>query len=165
MTSPAPSTVNPPKQTRSRRTLERIVAASLEILATEGPGALTGISARSLEWENPHSDRTELDLADIQSSLRAVMWRNVGIERRGERLSETLEIVNFWGRYMLDKEFNFCWIGNCPQQCRHAPVVRGVRIGVVLQEHFQAGTTSVQGGNHQRSRAVGSAKISRSALL
>jgi len=33
--------LNPPKQSRSRRTLERIVAASLEILATEGPAALT----------------------------------------------------------------------------------------------------------------------------
>lgn len=33
--------VNPPRQTRSKRTLERIVAASLEILATEGPSGLT----------------------------------------------------------------------------------------------------------------------------
>lgn len=33
--------INPPKQDRSRRTLERIVAASLELLATEGPGGLT----------------------------------------------------------------------------------------------------------------------------
>ena len=34
------------------------------------------------------------------------MWRNVGIARRGERLAETIDIVAFWGRYMLDKEFN-----------------------------------------------------------
>ena len=34
-----------------------------------------------------------------------ILWRNVGIVRRGERLSETLEIVCFWGRYVLDKEF------------------------------------------------------------
>jgi AcrR family transcriptional regulator len=33
--------VKPPKQSRSRRTLERIVAASLELLATEGPAGLT----------------------------------------------------------------------------------------------------------------------------
>lgn len=33
--------VNPPKQARSRQTLERIVAASLELLATEGPSGLT----------------------------------------------------------------------------------------------------------------------------
>ncbi|MDX1645560.1 MAG: TetR/AcrR family transcriptional regulator [Longimicrobiales bacterium] len=33
--------LNPPKQERSQQTLERIVAASLEILATEGPAGLT----------------------------------------------------------------------------------------------------------------------------
>lgn len=33
--------LNPPKQDRSKQTLERIVAASLEILATEGPSGLT----------------------------------------------------------------------------------------------------------------------------
>jgi len=35
------SRVNPPKQSRSRRTLERIVGAALEILETEGPDGLT----------------------------------------------------------------------------------------------------------------------------
>ena len=35
------SHVNPPKQSRSQRTLERIVEASLELLATEGPAGLT----------------------------------------------------------------------------------------------------------------------------
>jgi len=33
--------VNPPKQSRSRRTLERLVGAALEILEAEGPDALT----------------------------------------------------------------------------------------------------------------------------
>jgi L-aspartate oxidase len=51
------------------------------------------------------SERTELDLSDIRNSLRSLLWRNVGIVRRGERLTETLEIVDFWGRYVLDKEF------------------------------------------------------------
>ena len=62
-------------------------------------------AARSIGWANAPSDRTTLDLADIRNSLRAIMWRNVGIVRRGERLAETLEIVSFWGRYVLDKEF------------------------------------------------------------
>jgi AcrR family transcriptional regulator len=35
------SRINPPKQSRSRRTLERILGATLEILETEGPDALT----------------------------------------------------------------------------------------------------------------------------
>jgi L-aspartate oxidase len=49
------------------------------------------------------SPRTELDLADVRSSLRSLMWRNAGIERCGERLSESLEIIGFWSRYVLDK--------------------------------------------------------------
>jgi len=71
--------------------------------------ALAGINdkltARPIDWANPASQRTELDLADIRNSLRSVMWRNVGIVRRAERLAETVEIVDFWGRYVLDKEF------------------------------------------------------------
>lgn len=36
-----PPRVNPPKQSRSRRTLERLVAAALEILEADGPAGLT----------------------------------------------------------------------------------------------------------------------------
>lgn len=63
------------------------------------------LTAHPIRWENPHSDRTELDLIDVRNSLRSVMWRNVGIVRKGERLTETIEIIDFWGRYTLDKEF------------------------------------------------------------
>ncbi|MEP0844656.1 MAG: L-aspartate oxidase [Phycisphaerae bacterium] len=52
------------------------------------------------------SSRTMLDLADVRNSLRSLMWRNVGIERHGDRLDETLEIIGFWGRYVLDKLFD-----------------------------------------------------------
>src|SRR5947207_9081226 len=55
--------------------------------------------------------KTELDVADVKSSLRSVMWRNVGIERSGERLSETREIVAFWSRYVMDKSFDPSQIG------------------------------------------------------
>ena len=41
MAAPKPAQIRPPKQTRSQRTLERIVAASLELLATEGLSGLT----------------------------------------------------------------------------------------------------------------------------
>jgi len=58
-----------------------------------------------ITWSPEPSNRTELDLVDVRNSLRSLMWRNVGILRRGERLTETVEIVSFWGRYMLDKEF------------------------------------------------------------
>ncbi len=52
------------------------------------------------------SERAELDLADVRSSLRSVMWRHVGIERTGDRLSEVQEMFDFWARYTLDKIFD-----------------------------------------------------------
>jgi L-aspartate oxidase len=52
------------------------------------------------------SARTELDVADVRTSLRSLMWRNVGIERHGGHLEEAVEIINFWSRYILDKTFD-----------------------------------------------------------
>jgi len=52
------------------------------------------------------SGRTELDTADVRSSLRSLMWRNVGIERNGPHLEEANEIISFWSRYVLDKIFD-----------------------------------------------------------
>ena len=76
-----------------------------DLAGRESAQCSNSISAGRIEWANPQSSRTELDLADIRNSLRSLMWRNVGIIRNGERLTETLEIINFWGRYVLDKEF------------------------------------------------------------
>lgn len=53
----------------------------------------------------PPSSRTELDVADVKSSLRSIMWRNVGIERTAERLAETRQIIDFWSQYVMDKTF------------------------------------------------------------
>jgi L-aspartate oxidase len=55
------------------------------------------------EIERP--DRGELDLADIRSSLRSAMWRNVGVERQGTRLQDVLGMFEFWNRYALDQVF------------------------------------------------------------
>jgi len=52
------------------------------------------------------SDRSELDVADVRSTLRSVMWRRVGIERDGSRLAEVAEMFDFWARYTLDKIFD-----------------------------------------------------------
>ena len=60
----------------------------------------------SLEHQLPESTKTELDLVDVKSSLRSVMWRNVGVERTGDRLEETREIIAFWSRYVMDKIFD-----------------------------------------------------------
>ncbi|MEM1012445.1 MAG: L-aspartate oxidase [Planctomycetota bacterium] len=58
---------------------------------------------QKLRHDQPASDRTQLDISDVRSSLRSVMWRNAGIERTGDRLGETREIIDFWGRYVMDK--------------------------------------------------------------
>ncbi|MBX3392876.1 MAG: L-aspartate oxidase [Phycisphaeraceae bacterium] len=57
------------------------------------------------------SDHGELDLVDVQSSLRSSMWRHVGIERIGPRLRDAGEMFDFWARYTLDKIFDdrFGW--------------------------------------------------------
>ncbi|MBS3733612.1 MAG: L-aspartate oxidase [Phycisphaerae bacterium] len=75
-------------------------------LAGQSAGAAGGRPVPAdIDWFNNPSERTALDLGDIRSSLRSLMWRNCGIVRRGERLAETREIICFWGRYVLDKEF------------------------------------------------------------
>lgn len=56
--------------------------------------------------EIPPSSRGELDLSDVRSSLRAAMWRNVGIERAGTQLADMVEMCSFWARYTLDKIFD-----------------------------------------------------------
>ena len=38
--------------------------------------------------------------------MRSVMWRHVGIERDGHRLTEVAEMFDFWARYTLDKIFD-----------------------------------------------------------
>ena len=46
-----------------------------------------------------------LDLVDIRNSLRALMWRQVGVERTGPHLGEALEAVEGWCRYVLPRQF------------------------------------------------------------
>jgi len=59
-----------------------------------------------IRYQIPHSDRTRLDTADVRNSLRALMWRNVGITRKAKALAEAQEIIKFWQRYVMDKVFD-----------------------------------------------------------
>jgi L-aspartate oxidase len=67
---------------------------------------------QNLEHKQPASTKTELDVTDVKSSLRSVMWRNVGIERTGERLADTRDIIAFWSRYVMDKTFSPAELGD-----------------------------------------------------
>ncbi len=50
--------------------------------------------------------RYPIDVGDVTNSLRAMMWRNVGIERSGFHLDEAIHMMQFWGRYVLSEEFD-----------------------------------------------------------
>jgi len=76
------------------------------VAGQEAAGGNSGTQAKLIRGELEQSQRTALDLADVLNSLRSVMWRNVGIERTGARLAETEEIIQFWGRYVMDKLFD-----------------------------------------------------------
>lgn len=49
------------------------------------------------------SHRRELDLPDVANALRSMMWRNVGIERSADPLIDAVDVLKFWGRYVMDK--------------------------------------------------------------
>ncbi|MCE5185635.1 MAG: L-aspartate oxidase [Planctomycetaceae bacterium] len=69
------------------------------------------VGYQRMQLEIPPSDRSLLDADDVRNSLRALMWRNVGITRRQTPLSEAIEIIRFWQRYVMDKVFTnpFGW--------------------------------------------------------
>jgi L-aspartate oxidase len=67
---------------------------------------LAHIKHPPIEYQIQHSDRTRLDTTDVRNSLRALMWRNVGIIRRARPLTEAQEIIGFWERYVMDKVFD-----------------------------------------------------------
>ena len=66
---------------------------------------LSSVRPPLLRYAIPSSDRSRLDTADVRNSLRALMWRNVGITRKHKPLEEAQEIIRFWQRYVMDKVF------------------------------------------------------------
>ena len=92
----------------SNSLLEGLVFGKLAgqaVLASE-PSDLTSLKHPVIRYNIPHSDRSQLDTADVRNSLRALMWRNVGITRRAQPLAEAQEIIRFWHRYVMDKVFD-----------------------------------------------------------
>ena len=77
-----------------------------EMLSTNGSREPTGSRTVKIISDIRISDRFQLDIADVRSSLRSVMWQHVGIERSAERLADKSRTVAFWARYTLDKIFD-----------------------------------------------------------
>jgi L-aspartate oxidase len=49
--------------------------------------------------------RTEIDIEDVTAALKALMWRDCGIERDAAGLSRALERIRFWSSYVLPSVF------------------------------------------------------------
>jgi L-aspartate oxidase len=80
--------------------------AGQRICEQKRPGDTVRPKHPLISYQIPHSDRSRLDTADVRNSLRALMWRNVGITRRAQPLIEAQEIIRFWQRYVMDKVFD-----------------------------------------------------------
>lgn len=92
----------------SNSLLEGLVFGKLagQAVAAQGQVDAATLEHPAIKYAIPHSDRSRLDTADVRNSLRALMWRNVGITRRAQPLAEAQEIIRFWQRYVMDKIFD-----------------------------------------------------------
>jgi L-aspartate oxidase len=74
------------------------------LLADSGPNRLEvpPITSEPVRETN----RASLNLGDIRESLRALMWRSVGITRDARGLTEAADQVDFWCRYALNHVFD-----------------------------------------------------------
>lgn len=74
-------------------------------------GRLTAEGRRPLEvppiaCDQASGEHATLDLRDIHESLRALMWRHVGIVRDAAGLEDAADQVDFWCRYALAQVFD-----------------------------------------------------------
>ncbi|MDW8079293.1 MAG: FAD-binding protein, partial [Thermoguttaceae bacterium] len=60
-----------------------------------------------LPLANPRTTAPEdkLDLVDISNSLKALMWRHVGVVREERGLLEAKAQIEHWARYVLNRQF------------------------------------------------------------
>jgi L-aspartate oxidase len=74
-------------------------------LAAAGPWALEvpPVSAAAKEGKE---GRPRIDLDDLRKSLRALMWRHMGITRDGSGLEHAAVQVDHWCRYVLPHVFD-----------------------------------------------------------
>ena len=66
---------------------------SITPLVSDGPAAAS-------------SQSDELNLVDLRNSLASLMGRHVGIRRDAEGLAAAAEQVEFWDRYVAQREFH-----------------------------------------------------------
>ncbi len=83
----------------SNSLLEGLVFGSISGLSAAGTDVRDlGTRIRSLPWSAPRElgDRPEWRIQECIAELRSLMWRNVGIVRTGEGLSQALAKIDGW---------------------------------------------------------------------
>jgi len=82
-------------------------AASADVLAMPGGDRADDYRVPPIAFPRAAAGEPNgtLDLADIRNSLRALMWRHVGVERTEASLREALDAVEGWCRYVLPRQF------------------------------------------------------------
>jgi L-aspartate oxidase len=81
----------------------RVAEDIVKALEQSGPQPLEVPPVKASSVKD-HSERIDLD--DLRKSLRALLWRHVGITRDGAGLKEAAERVDHWSRYILPLEFD-----------------------------------------------------------
>jgi L-aspartate oxidase len=81
------------------RAAEHIVAG----LDEEGPRPL---EVPPLDGTTSRDGRARIDVGDVRESLRALLWRRMGITRDAAGLGEAADRVDQWSRYILPIEFD-----------------------------------------------------------
>lgn len=74
------------------------VAASL-------PDVFTAWPLRT-NWPEPTQPEEELNLTDLRNSLSSLLWRRAGIIRDAKGLAQADSQVEFWDRYVSQREFS-----------------------------------------------------------
>jgi len=77
-------------------------------IAGQIPIAQRPIESRqpAIKYEIPHSKLGHLDTSDVRNSLRSLMWRSVGINRKSAELKQAVDMIKLWQRYVMDKQFD-----------------------------------------------------------
>jgi len=63
------------------------------------------VPAIGSDWESVEGDDEELNITDLRNALSSLMWRQVGIERTEETMRDAAEQVEFWDRFVSNREF------------------------------------------------------------
>ena len=53
-----------------------------------------------------HAKGARLDIDDLSRSLKAITWRNLGVYRDAMHLTETVETLRAWSKYVLAEQFH-----------------------------------------------------------